>query len=92
MQACDRGEYAVARTHFLEAFELCGRSGPAILSTKMLLLLGQPSAAVEEYQRLLDAALEHPYFLSDADKSAVEQRLQEASAPLRARPDRDAAS
>jgi hypothetical protein len=44
----------------------------------MLLLLGQPSAAVEEYQRLLDAALEHPYFLSDADKSAVEQRLQEA--------------
>jgi hypothetical protein len=46
----------------------------------MLLLLGQPSAAVEEYQRLLDAALEHPYFLSDADKSAVEQRLQEASA------------
>ena len=62
------------------AFELSGSAWPAILATNMLLLHGDPDADIEEYERLLETALEHPNFLDDADKAAVQRRLQETRA------------
>jgi tetratricopeptide (TPR) repeat protein len=79
-QACDRGDLDSARNHFRMAFELSGSAWPAILATNMLLLHGEPDAAIEEYERLLETALGHPNFLDEADKAAVQRRLQETRA------------
>jgi hypothetical protein len=62
------------------AFELSGSAWPAILATNMLLLHGEPDAAIVEYERLLETALGHPNFLDEADKAAVQRRLQETRA------------
>jgi tetratricopeptide (TPR) repeat protein len=79
-QACDRGDLDSARNHFRMAFELSGSAWPAILATNMLLLHGEPDAAIVEYERLLETALGHPNFLDEADKAAVQRRLQETRA------------
>ena len=64
---------------------LAGRAEPAILATNMLLLLGDPGAAVDEYERFLMAAVDSPTFLDERAKEAVERRLAEARAALYAK-------